>query len=237
MDILVGHRLARLNRRRRLTGGLAESRDTAPTPAPTPAPPAPPRPHPTPQACNRQNMYCVPLYDSLGENAIEYIIGHAEASAVFVSAAKLATLAKSLPQVGGDGVRWGCGGVCGVCPRNRLSTRRRMKRAAIRMDSARLCRLHGCLEWEPLQSSPTAASLRVVCVPSPAAAVQPRQDCRVLGSWRRRRGRGRQGCGRHRLLVPRVPAAGARHPRRAGCAAAAAAAARPRLGCLCPPAR
>lgn len=37
-----------------------------------------------PQACNRQNLYCVPLYDSLGENAIEFIINHSETSAVFV---------------------------------------------------------------------------------------------------------------------------------------------------------
>ncbi len=29
-----------------------------------------------PQACNRQSVYCVPLYDTLGENAIEYIINH-----------------------------------------------------------------------------------------------------------------------------------------------------------------
>ena len=31
---------------------------------------------PTPQACNRMAMHCVPLYDSLGENAIEYIVNH-----------------------------------------------------------------------------------------------------------------------------------------------------------------
>jgi hypothetical protein len=30
------------------------------------------------QACNRMSMCCVPLYDSLGENAIEYIINHSE---------------------------------------------------------------------------------------------------------------------------------------------------------------
>lgn len=28
------------------------------------------------QACNRMSIYCVPLYDSLGEHAIEYIINH-----------------------------------------------------------------------------------------------------------------------------------------------------------------
>ncbi len=41
--------------------------------APEPPPPTPP------QACNRMSMQCVPLYDSLGENAIEYIVNHSEA--------------------------------------------------------------------------------------------------------------------------------------------------------------
>lgn len=30
------------------------------------------------QACNRQSAWCIPLYDTLGENAIEYIVNHAE---------------------------------------------------------------------------------------------------------------------------------------------------------------
>lgn len=33
---------------------------------------------PAPQACNRMSYMCVPLYDSLGENAIEFIVRHAE---------------------------------------------------------------------------------------------------------------------------------------------------------------
>lgn len=56
---------------------------------------------------------CVPLYDSLGENAIEYIINHAEASSVFVSADKLGQLAKALPKVQGmlkHIVVWGVAG-------------------------------------------------------------------------------------------------------------------------------
>ena len=70
------------------------------TPFPCPSPPLPcPLPAHPPQACNRQNMYCVPLYDSLGEHAIEYIIKHSESTIVFAQAAKLATLAKSLPHV------------------------------------------------------------------------------------------------------------------------------------------
>ena len=32
------------------------------------------------QACNRQSYHCAPLYDTLGENAIEYIINHSEPS-------------------------------------------------------------------------------------------------------------------------------------------------------------
>ncbi|PSC74925.1 long chain acyl-synthetase 4-like [Micractinium conductrix] len=51
------------------------------------------------QACNRQNLYCVPLYDSLGEHAIEFIIKHAEATCVFTQSDKFGTLAKSLPHV------------------------------------------------------------------------------------------------------------------------------------------
>ncbi len=42
-------------------------------------------------------MYCVPLYDSLGENAVEFIVNHSESSVVFVSRDKLDTLLKALP--------------------------------------------------------------------------------------------------------------------------------------------
>ncbi|EFN60000.1 hypothetical protein CHLNCDRAFT_29209 [Chlorella variabilis] len=64
------------------------------------------------QACNRQNLYCVPLYDSLGEHAVEYIIKHSESTAVFCQTEKLGTLAKSLPHVDGlikTVVYWGKG--------------------------------------------------------------------------------------------------------------------------------
>lgn len=53
----------------------------------------------TMQACNRQGYYCVPLYDSLGETAVEFIIKHAEVTAVAVAGPKLAELAKALPNV------------------------------------------------------------------------------------------------------------------------------------------
>jgi long-chain acyl-CoA synthetase len=39
---------------------------------------------------------CVPLYDSLGENAVEFIMRHAEVAAVFVAAGKLGKLAPAL---------------------------------------------------------------------------------------------------------------------------------------------
>lgn len=63
------------------------------------------------QACNRQNLYCVPLYDSLGENAIEYIINHSETTAVFVQTEKLQMLVKALPHTPGvhTVVYWGKG--------------------------------------------------------------------------------------------------------------------------------
>lgn len=48
------------------------------------------------QACNRMNFTCVPLYDSLGENAIEFILNHAECVAAFCQTEKLPALAKAL---------------------------------------------------------------------------------------------------------------------------------------------
>jgi long-chain acyl-CoA synthetase len=49
------------------------------------------------QACNRTGSYCVPLYDSLGESSVEYIINHAEASIIFTSNEKFPLLGKALP--------------------------------------------------------------------------------------------------------------------------------------------
>jgi long-chain acyl-CoA synthetase len=48
------------------------------------------------QACNRMTYECVPVYDTLGENAIEYILNHSETSALFASASKLPPLVKAL---------------------------------------------------------------------------------------------------------------------------------------------
>lgn len=49
------------------------------------------------QGCNRMNLYCVPLYDTLGENAIEYIVKHSESSVLFSHGEKLGMMAKALP--------------------------------------------------------------------------------------------------------------------------------------------
>lgn len=51
------------------------------------------------QGCNRMNLYCVPLYDTLGENAIEYILKHSESSVVFAQGDKLGMLSTALPQL------------------------------------------------------------------------------------------------------------------------------------------
>lgn len=51
------------------------------------------------QACNRQNLCCVPLYDSLGENAVEFIINHSDSGVVFVSTEKLSLLVKAIDKV------------------------------------------------------------------------------------------------------------------------------------------
>ncbi|GAB4815489.1 hypothetical protein N2152v2_002535 [Parachlorella kessleri] len=51
------------------------------------------------QACNRHSVVCVPLYDVLGDNSVEYIISHSESSVVFLAASKLPVLAKALPKV------------------------------------------------------------------------------------------------------------------------------------------
>ncbi|KAJ7541084.1 hypothetical protein O6H91_10G045400 [Diphasiastrum complanatum] len=48
------------------------------------------------QACNGQTIYCVPLYDTLGDNAVEFIIKQAEVSIAFVQETKLSVILKSL---------------------------------------------------------------------------------------------------------------------------------------------
>jgi len=49
------------------------------------------------QGCNRMSMICVPLYETLGENAIEYIIDHSGTSLVLIAAKRLGRLTQAVP--------------------------------------------------------------------------------------------------------------------------------------------
>ncbi|XP_074282533.1 long chain acyl-CoA synthetase 4-like [Silene latifolia] len=50
------------------------------------------------QACNAHGLHCVPLYDSLGADAVEYIICHAEVSIAFVEEKKVPEVLKTMPR-------------------------------------------------------------------------------------------------------------------------------------------
>ena len=54
------------------------------------------------QGCNHQNAMCVPLYDTLGANAVEFILKHSGATAAFAEASKMKVLAEALPAVKGQ---------------------------------------------------------------------------------------------------------------------------------------
>ncbi|XVE64693.1 hypothetical protein DITRI_Ditri07aG0121700 [Diplodiscus trichospermus] len=47
------------------------------------------------EACNAHGLYCVPLYDTLGASAVEFIICHAEVSMAFVEEKKINELFKT----------------------------------------------------------------------------------------------------------------------------------------------
>ncbi|KAJ8538631.1 hypothetical protein K7X08_029927 [Anisodus acutangulus] len=49
------------------------------------------------EACNAHGLYCVPLYDTLGAGAVEFIISHAEVSIAFVEEKKVPELLKTFP--------------------------------------------------------------------------------------------------------------------------------------------
>nr|XP_016501799.1 PREDICTED: long chain acyl-CoA synthetase 4-like [Nicotiana tabacum] len=49
------------------------------------------------EACNAHGLYCVPLYDTLGAGAVEFIINHAEVKIAFVEEKKLPELLKTFP--------------------------------------------------------------------------------------------------------------------------------------------
>lgn len=52
----------------------------------------------TMEACNSQAITYVPLYDTLGANAVEYIINHAELSIAFVQESKIPSILDCLPR-------------------------------------------------------------------------------------------------------------------------------------------
>ncbi|PON45222.1 2,3-dihydroxybenzoate-AMP ligase [Parasponia andersonii] len=49
------------------------------------------------QACNAHGLYCVPLYDTLGAGAVEFIINHSEVSVAFAEEKKIPELLKTFP--------------------------------------------------------------------------------------------------------------------------------------------
>ncbi|KAJ8764848.1 hypothetical protein K2173_010313 [Erythroxylum novogranatense] len=49
------------------------------------------------EACNAHGLYCVPLYDTLGAGAVEYIICHSEVSIAFSEEKKIPELLKTFP--------------------------------------------------------------------------------------------------------------------------------------------
>ncbi|KAF2564987.1 hypothetical protein F2Q70_00017237, partial [Brassica cretica] len=49
------------------------------------------------EACNAHGLYCVPLYDTLGAGAVEFIISHAEVAIAFVEENKIPELFKTCP--------------------------------------------------------------------------------------------------------------------------------------------
>ncbi|KAI3822111.1 hypothetical protein L1987_09692 [Smallanthus sonchifolius] len=52
------------------------------------------------EACNAHGLYCIPLYDTLGANAVEFIICHAEVKIAFVEEKKIPEVVKTFPKAG-----------------------------------------------------------------------------------------------------------------------------------------
>lgn len=50
------------------------------------------------EACNAHGLYCVPLYDTLGADAVEFVICHAEVTIVFVEEKKIPEVFKTFPK-------------------------------------------------------------------------------------------------------------------------------------------
>jgi long-chain acyl-CoA synthetase len=50
------------------------------------------------QACNGHSIVCVPLYDTLGLDAVEFVANHAEITIAFVQESKLPSMIQALPK-------------------------------------------------------------------------------------------------------------------------------------------
>ncbi|XP_062188440.1 probable CoA ligase CCL6 [Phragmites australis] len=48
------------------------------------------------QACNSRGICYVPLYDTLGPNAVEFILDHAEISIAFVQESKIKSVSQNI---------------------------------------------------------------------------------------------------------------------------------------------
>ena len=53
----------------------------------------------TMQACNRMSLVCVPIYDTFGENALEFIVNHSETSIIFADGIHLTKLQKTMAKI------------------------------------------------------------------------------------------------------------------------------------------
>ncbi|KAK7251418.1 hypothetical protein RIF29_34596 [Crotalaria pallida] len=49
------------------------------------------------EACNAHGLYCVPLYDTLGAGAVEFIICHSEIAITFIEENKISEIVKTFP--------------------------------------------------------------------------------------------------------------------------------------------
>jgi long-chain acyl-CoA synthetase len=88
---------------------------------------------------------CVPLYETLGEDAIEYILGHSEARLVVVQGKRLGRVAKALAAVQGSQVGGARGPVVGwrggrdAAPRREAGPVRLMPGIGLKARSACSC--------------------------------------------------------------------------------------------------
>jgi long-chain acyl-CoA synthetase len=60
------------------------------------------------QACSAISGVCVPLYDSLGPDAVEYILKHSDMQGVFVAAPCLARLVQAIGRERGHVLNFVC---------------------------------------------------------------------------------------------------------------------------------